>query len=98
MFNTVIQYIISPVLIAIVGYLIGRLKLNDEKQSARDKADIVLLRKMLKDYYETYKDKVAVDAIDYQNFVEGYNAYHKLGGNGVVTKMHEDLTSKVVEM
>ena len=28
----------------------------------------------------------------YENFVEMYEAYHDLGGNGMVTKMYEEIS------
>ena len=93
----ILEYIVSPVLIAVVGYLIGRLKDKDEQSKARDKAEVVLLRKMLKEYYDTYKDSPEIDEFDYQNFIEGYSAYHSLGGNGMVTKMYNDLSSKKIK-
>lgn len=97
MIEIIVQYIISPSLVAIIGYLLGRLKNKDEQTKARDKAEVVLLRKMLKDYYDVYKDESDIDEFDYQNFIEGYSAYHSLGGNGMVTKMYNDLSNKKIK-
>ena len=35
--------------------------------------------------------KGKIPSYAYQNFVEMYQAYHELGGNGMITKMYKEI-------
>lgn len=35
--------------------------------------------------------KIEIPSYAYQNFCEMYEAYHRLGGNGMVTKMKQEI-------
>lgn len=52
---------------------------------------MLLLRVQLIDYHDKYMKKGEIPTYAYQNFCEMYEAYHALGGNGMVTKMFEDI-------
>lgn len=41
--------------------------------------------------HEKYMALGCIPLYAYQNYVDMYNAYHALGGNGMVTKMFEEI-------
>lgn len=52
---------------------------------------MLLLRVQLIKYYAEYIQLGEIPSDAYQNFEEMYEAYHDLGGNGMVKKMHEEI-------
>lgn len=88
------QYLIEISSIAlpiILGYIVWLLKNQKKDRNANSKGTMLLLRVQLINYHSEYMDKGEIPTYAYQNFVEMYDAYHALGGNGMVTKMYEDI-------
>lgn len=88
------QYIVeicTVVLPVILGYIVWLLKNQKKDRSANSKGTMLLLRVQLINYHDKYMKKNEIPTYAYQNFVEMYEAYHALGGNGMVTKMYEDI-------
>lgn len=52
---------------------------------------MLLLRVQLIEYHEKYMNIGEIPSYAYENFSEMYAAYHELGGNGMVTKMKEEI-------
>jgi len=52
---------------------------------------MLLLRVQLIDYHEKYMQLGYIPSYAYQNFLEMYEAYHELGGNGMITKMKNEI-------
>ena len=52
---------------------------------------MLLLRRALIADHEKYTKAEEIPRYAYTNYVEMYNAYHALGGNGMVTKMLEEI-------
>ena len=52
---------------------------------------MLLLRVHLIEYHEKYMTMGEIPLYAYHNFLEMYEAYHALGGNGMVTKMKEEI-------
>ena len=52
---------------------------------------MLLLRVQLIDYHDKYMEKGEIPSYAYENFCEMYDAYHSLGGNGMITKMHDEI-------
>lgn len=75
----------------ILGYIVWLLKNQKKDRSANSKGTMLLLRVQLIEYHKEYMDKREIPTYAYQNFCEMYDAYHELGGNGMVTKMYEDI-------
>lgn len=75
----------------ILGYIVWLLKRQKRDRSANSKGTMLLLRVQLIDYHDKYMKKGEIPTYAYQNFCEMYEAYHALGGNGMVTKMFEDI-------
>ena len=46
---------------------------------------MLLLRVQLIEYHDKYMKLGSIPSYAYENFVEMYQAYHELGGNGMVT-------------
>ena len=52
---------------------------------------MLLLRVQLIEYHDRYMALGHIPSYAYENFVEMYEAYHSLGGNGMVTHMYEEV-------
>nr|DAX00879.1 MAG TPA: holin protein [Bacteriophage sp.] len=52
---------------------------------------MLLLRVQLIEYHTKYMRLGEIPSYAYQNFEEMYEAYHDLGGNGMVKKMYEEI-------
>lgn len=50
-----------------------------------------LLRKEIIDEYNHYMDRGHIPIFALENVIEMYKAYHRLGGNGTITKIVEEL-------
>lgn len=79
------------VLTSLLGYLVWVLKEQKKDRDANSKGTMLLLRVQLIEYHEKYMRLKEIPSYAYQNFDEMYNAYHALGGNGMVTKMYEEI-------
>ena len=52
---------------------------------------MLLLRVQLIEYHDKYMKLGEIPSYAYQNFCEMYDTYHALGGNGMVTKMKNEI-------
>ena len=75
------------VLTAFMGYVVWLLKNQKKDRDANSKGTMLLLRVQLIEYHDKYMRLGSIPSYAYDNFCEMYNAYHKLGGNGMITKM-----------
>ena len=80
--------IVLPVLL---GYIVWLLKNQKRDRDANSKGTMLLLRVQLIEYHDKYMKLGEIPSYAYENFVEMYNAYHALGGNGMATKMYEEI-------
>ena len=80
--------IVLPILL---GYIVWLLKQQKKDRDANSKGTMLLLRVQLIDYHDKYMKLGEIPSYAYENFVEMYNAYHALGGNGMATKMYEEI-------
>lgn len=79
------------VLTAFMGYIVWLLKQQKKERDANSRGTMLLLRVQLIEYHDKYMAKGNIPSYAYQNFCEMYEAYHELGGNGMITKMHEEI-------
>ena len=79
------------VLTALMGYVVWLLKNQKKDRDANSKGTMLLLRVQLIEYHDKYMRLGSIPSYAYENFCEMYNAYHKLGGNGMVTKMMHEI-------
>ena len=74
--------IVLPVLL---GYIVWLLKNQKKDRDANIKGT------MLIEYHAKYTALGTIPSYAYQNYCEMYAAYHELGGNGMVTKMKQEI-------
>lgn len=79
------------VLPAILGYLVWLLKNQKKDRDANSKGTMLLLRVQLIEYHEEWTERGYITKHGIENFTEMYNAYHALGGNGMVTHLLEEV-------
>lgn len=75
------------VLPIILGYIVWLLKNQKRDRDANSKGTMLLLRVQLIEYHSKYMQIGDIPFYAYENFCEMYEAYHALGGNGMITKM-----------
>ena len=81
------------ILTSILGYVVWLLKEQKKDRDANSKGTMLLLRVQLIEYHDKYVALGEIPSYAYDNFVEMYNAYHSLGGNGMITKMYNEIQS-----
>lgn len=80
--------IVLPILL---GYIVWLLKNQKKDRDANSKGTMLLLRVQLIEYHAKYMRLGYIPSYAYQNFCEMYEAYYELGGNGMVTKMKQEI-------
>lgn len=75
----------------VLGYIVWLLKSRKKDQDANGKGTMLLLRVQLIEYHDRYMKEGHIPSYALENFIEMYEAYHDLGGNGMVTKMYEEV-------
>lgn len=81
----------SIALPALLGYIVWLLKEQKKERDANSRGTMLLLRVQLIEYHDKYTQQGEIPSYAYENFEEMYKAYQQLGGNGMVTKMHEEI-------
>lgn len=64
-----------------------------KKENSQRDALKCLLRVQLIEYHDKYTERGSIPSYAYDNFDEMYHTYHELGGNGMVSKMKEEIDS-----
>ena len=75
----------------VLGYIVWLLQNQKKDRDANSKGTMLLLRVQLIEYHDKYMALGEIPSYAYDNFVEMYEAYHKLGGNGMITKMYDEI-------
>lgn len=75
----------------ILGYIVWLLKNQKRDRDANSKGTMLLLRVQLIEYHSKYMQMGDIPSYAYENFCEMYEAYHALGGNGMITKMMHEI-------
>ena len=81
------------ILTSVLGYVVWLLKEQKKDRDANSKGTMLLLRVQLIEYHDKYVALGEIPSYAYDNFVEMYEAYHSLGGNGMITKMYDEIKS-----
>ena len=86
-------YLISLpiVLTSLMGWIVCLLKKQKKDRDANSKGTMLLLRVQLIEYHDKYMMLGDIPSYAYENFMEMYDAYHALGGNGMITKMMHEI-------
>lgn len=83
------------IVVAILGYLIKKINTRVKQQSAKNDAIELgiqaLLRAQLVDDYNHYMAKGEFPIYARESFEQVYKQYKNLGGNGVMTDLHNKL-------
>lgn len=79
------------ILTALMGYIVWLLKRQKKDRDANSKGTMLLLRVQLIEYHDKYMMLGSIPSYAFENFCEMYEAYHELGGNGMITKMKEEI-------
>lgn len=87
----IITSIVSIIVTAVSGYIVWYLQQHVNKKDNTSKALMLLLRHELKEYYHTYKNRGYISLSELEEYNEIYETYHALGGNGIATKMLEEV-------
>ena len=72
-------------------YIVCLLKRQNGRRDANSRGTMLLLRVQLIEYHDKYMMLGDIPSYAYENFMEMYDAYHRLGGNGMVTKMYNEI-------
>ena len=75
----------------VLGYIVWLLKNQKKDRDANSKGTMLLLRVQMIEYHSKYMKMGDIPSYAYQNFCEMYEAYHELGGKGMVTKMKQEI-------
>lgn len=81
----------TVVLPILLGYIVWVLKNQKKSRDANSRGTMLLLRVQLIEYHDKYMALGRIPSYAYENFCEMYEAYHELGGNGMITKMKEEI-------
>lgn len=79
------------ILTSFMGYIVWLLKKQKNDRDANSRGTMMLLRVQLFEYHTKYMALGEIPSYAYENFLEMYEAYHQLGGNGVATKMKNEI-------
>lgn len=79
------------VLTALMGYVVWILKRQKKDRDANSRGTMLLLRVQIIEYHDKYVREGIIPSYAYENFDEMYQAYHELGGNGMITKMYKEV-------
>ena len=79
------------ILTAFMGYIVWLLKKQKRDRDANSKGTMLLLRVQLIEYHDKYMALGEIPSYVYDNFNEMYDAYNTLGGNGMATKMKQEI-------
>lgn len=75
----------------LLGYIVWLLKNQKKSRDANIRGTMLLLRVQLIEYHDKYMSLGHIPSYAYENFCEMYEAYHSLGGNGMITHMYEEV-------
>lgn len=79
------------VLTGLMGYVVWMLQNQKKDRDANSRGTMLLLMVQLIEYHDRYVKEGEIPSYAYENFDKMYQAYKELGGNGMVTKMYEEI-------
>ncbi len=75
----------------VLGYIVWLLKEGKGIRSANSEGTKCLLRVKLIEYHDRYMEKESIPSYALKNWVEMFNAYKRLGGNGMIDGMDKEI-------
>lgn len=98
MMIAIIEYVISPVLVAFMGWIVYLLKEQKKSTTVQEKGLMLLLRREIIESHRRFCDLgEQMTALDYSTICEINDAYQALGGNGMTERLFEDIKSVEVK-
>lgn len=92
MAQILIEYVLSPVLVALMGYVVYFLKEQKKSTSAQEKGLMLLLRHEIISAHDKHVVKGdPMSHLDFETLIETNEAYQALGGNGLTERLVEDI-------
>lgn len=92
MLQTIIEFVISPVLVALMGWVVYILKEQKKSTSAQEKGLMLLLRREIIEAHDRfYVKREPMSRLDFETLTETNEAYKALGGNGLTERLVEDI-------
>lgn len=79
------------VLTSSMGYIVWLLKQQKKDRDANSRGTMLMLRSKLIEYHKEWTVRGYVTKHGLENFLEMYEAYHALGGNGMVTHLLDEV-------
>ncbi len=94
MFESILTYVVSPILAALLGYIVWLLQQSKKAQTAQEKGIMLLLRReLLLDHKRYCIDNEPMQPLAYDDLCEIHDAYKALGGNGMTDKLFKEITA-----
>lgn len=93
MLESIIIYIITTIIGAILGFVAAKFRKNKKKDLAIEQGVQALLRNEIIRRYREFESKGEISILDKENLEELFVQYKNLGGNGTVKKMMDELLS-----
>lgn len=93
MLESIIIYIATTIIGAILGFIVAKFKKNKKKDLAIEQGVQALLRNEIIRRYREFESKGEISILDKENLEEMFEQYKNLGGNGTVKKMMDELIS-----
>ncbi len=91
----VLQYIVSPMLVAGLGYIVWLLQQSRKVTDANAIGTMLLLRREIIDDHRRFcVEGESMSADDFAYIDEVYQAYKGLQGNGMADKLYNELKAK----
>ena len=81
----------------VLGYIIWILKEQKKIRNANSEGTKCLLRVKLIEYHDKYMEKKSIPSYALRNWIEMFNAYIKLGGNGMIEVMDKEVRKLPIE-
>lgn len=103
MTGIIIQYVLSPVIVAAMGYIVWLLQRSRKENSetaeksrtdteAMKKGTMLLLRRqIIADHNKYVTNGEPMPPYAFENFCETFETYKALGGNSMAEKMYEEV-------
>lgn len=81
----------------VLGYIIWLLKEQKKIRNANSEGTKCLLRVKLIEYHDKYMEKKSIPSYALRNWIEMFNAYIKLDGNGMIEVMDKEVRKLPIE-
>lgn len=88
------EFVMQAIMVAMtsaMGYVVWLLKQQKRDRDANSRGTMLMLRAKLIEYHKEWTERQYITKHGLQNFIEMYDAYHDLGGNGMVTHLLEEV-------